>query len=118
MLRSPFFDRESIEVGHDRIHVLVGKFDLWHFLMPRNHALREFRLQLARIKPGIDIAHRWGFLEGAFASGFDSVAAPAFFLKDDLASCRYLAEVGGVQVSRQIHQQSDAEAQSLSCETR
>jgi hypothetical protein len=82
-----FPDRESIEVRKDCMHTLIGKVDLRHFLVSRNLALGEFRLQLSWIKPGVDIAHRWGFVERALANGFDGMAASAFFLKDDLASC-------------------------------
>ncbi|MBP1092692.1 hypothetical protein [Bradyrhizobium diazoefficiens] len=69
-------------------------------------------------RPSVDIAHRRSFLERAFANGFDRVAAAAFLLKDHLALFSCLAEVGGLDVHRQAQEQSDAEAESLSHETR
>jgi len=39
-----FLDRESIEIGKDRIDILVGEVDLRHGPMSGNHALPEFRL--------------------------------------------------------------------------
>src|SRR6516225_7697750 len=80
-----FRARESIEVRKDRMHILVGKVDLRHFLVLGDLAFGEFCLQLSRIKPGVDVAHRWGFVERALPKGFDGVAASAFFLKDGLA---------------------------------
>ena len=81
-----FCDRESIEIGKDRIDVLVGKVDLRQSPVFGNHALPEFCLQLSRCKPGVDIAHRWGLLEQALADGFDGLTTTAIFLKDDLTS--------------------------------
>jgi hypothetical protein len=77
---------KSIEVRKDRIHVLIGKSDLWHFLVLGNLAFGQLRLQLSWIKPGVDIAHWRGFVERALANGFDGVAATAFFLKNSLSS--------------------------------
>src|SRR5664279_5072447 len=90
-----FLDRESVEIGKDRIRVLVGKFDLRHRPVFGNHALPQFRLQLSRRKPGVDIAHPWGLLERALADSFDGMTATAIFLKDGLTSCLQLAGVGG-----------------------
>jgi hypothetical protein len=69
------------------MHVLVRKGDLRHFLVLGDLAFGELCLQLSRIKPGVDIAHRWGFVERALANGFDRVTPAAFFLEDDLAPC-------------------------------
>jgi hypothetical protein len=110
-------DRESIEVGKDRIHVLVGKGDLRHFLVLGHLALRELRLQLSWIKTGVDITHWRSLVERALANLFDGVTTRAVFLKDDLSSCLWLAGVGGVQSCRQIQKQSDAEPQSVRGET-
>lgn len=81
-----FLDRESVEIGKDRIRVLVGKFDLRHRPVFGNHALPQFRLQFSRRKPGIDIAHRRGLLEWTLANGLNGVTSAAVLLKDDLAS--------------------------------
>jgi hypothetical protein len=39
-----FLDRESIEIGKDRVDILVGKVDLRHRPVSGNHAFPEFRL--------------------------------------------------------------------------
>jgi hypothetical protein len=100
------------------MHVLVGKVDLRHVPVLGNLPLGELRLQLAWIKPAIDIAHRRGCLERALANGFDGVAAPAFVLKNGLASRRQLAGLGGVQGCRQAQKQSGAETKAPQGETR
>jgi hypothetical protein len=61
-----------------------------------NHALPEFRLQLARVKPGIDIAHRRRLLERAAANRFDGFTAAAILFKDHLASTAELAGIDGI----------------------
>src|SRR6516165_10299681 len=53
-----FRARESIQVRKDRMHILVGKVDLRHFLVLGDLAFGEFCLQLSRIKPSVDVAHR------------------------------------------------------------
>jgi hypothetical protein len=62
-------DRESVQVGHNRIRVLVGKFDLRHFL--------PFA-QFLRMKSEVDITHRRGILE--ITNRFNRVPTPAISL--------------------------------------
>jgi hypothetical protein len=91
-----FFDRESIQIGKDRIHVLVGKVDLRHRPVFGNHAFPEFCLQFSRRKPRVDIAHRRGLLERTLTDSFDGMTATAVFLKENLTSDPELAGVGGI----------------------
>jgi len=93
---SALFDRESIEVGEDRIRIFVGKFDLRHRPMLANHAFLEFSLQFLWGKPGVDIAHRRSFLKRTGTCGLDRVAAATVLLKDDLAPGFELAGIGGM----------------------
>src|SRR6516162_4558478 len=80
-----FRGRESIEVRKDRMHILVGKVDLRHFLVLGDLAFGEFCLQFTERGVCVTVATRWGFVERALPKGFDGVAATAFFLKDGLA---------------------------------
>src|SRR5262245_31227970 len=108
----------SIEVGKYRVHVFVGKGDLRHFLVLGHLAFGELFLQFSWIEPTVDITHRWGSLERTLANGFDGVAAPAFLLKNRLASCLYLLRFLRVRPWYQTQRQSDAQAQNVGDETR
>ena len=69
---------KSIEIGKDRSRVLFGKVYLRHLLMPGNHPVHDLCLQLSWREPGVNIAHRRGYLERAVANGFHGVATPHF----------------------------------------
>jgi hypothetical protein len=54
--------------------------------MPRDHSVHDLCPQFLGCEPGVDVTHRWGYLERAIPMSFDGVAAPAVFLQYCLTS--------------------------------